>query len=166
MQLCHVLQYECRFKEAVEFMEACSSSWDSCLSFMYVCVMWWINVLKFYFFKWDLDAKKCCNYQAHTQLVACSSLLYGRSFSSWKNLRGIWPSYLEGVGKSWYFWTRGKFQVILTWPTDPALLKPGPNFYVKLGVLECHWVVFTGACSWPNGCIWGPSEDLSQTPDW
>jgi hypothetical protein len=33
--LCHVLQYECRFKEAVEFMEGCSSSWSSCSSFMY-----------------------------------------------------------------------------------------------------------------------------------
>ncbi|CAN7077962.1 unnamed protein product [Brassica oleracea var. botrytis] len=30
--LCHVLQTECRFKEAVEFMEACSASWDSCSS--------------------------------------------------------------------------------------------------------------------------------------
>ncbi|KAL6187151.1 hypothetical protein ACLB2K_043266 [Fragaria x ananassa] len=38
--LCHVLQYECRFKEAVEFMESCSSSWDSCLSFM-LTHNWW-----------------------------------------------------------------------------------------------------------------------------
>ncbi|KAF3590207.1 hypothetical protein DY000_02023524 [Brassica cretica] len=30
--LCHVLQTECRFKEAAEFMEACSASWDSCSS--------------------------------------------------------------------------------------------------------------------------------------
>jgi len=38
--LCHVLQYECRFKEAVEFMENCSSSWDSLSSFM--CTHnWW-----------------------------------------------------------------------------------------------------------------------------
>ncbi|KAG5521108.1 hypothetical protein RHGRI_033614 [Rhododendron griersonianum] len=34
--LCHVLQYECRFKEAVEFMEECSRSWGSLSSFMYV----------------------------------------------------------------------------------------------------------------------------------
>ncbi|CDY28450.1 BnaC07g12780D [Brassica napus] len=33
--LCHVLQTECRFKEAVEFMEACSASWDSCSSLRY-----------------------------------------------------------------------------------------------------------------------------------
>ncbi|KAK9277114.1 hypothetical protein L1049_006653 [Liquidambar formosana] len=38
--LCHVLQYECRFKEAVEFMEECSSSWCSCSSFMYTH-NWW-----------------------------------------------------------------------------------------------------------------------------
>ncbi|KAJ8773686.1 hypothetical protein K2173_006336 [Erythroxylum novogranatense] len=38
--VCHVLQYECRFKEAVEFMEACSSSWNSCLSFM-LTHNWW-----------------------------------------------------------------------------------------------------------------------------
>uniref|UniRef100_A0A2N9EC03 Tetratricopeptide repeat protein 38 n=1 Tax=Fagus sylvatica TaxID=28930 RepID=A0A2N9EC03_FAGSY len=37
--LCHVLQYECHFKEAVEFMEGCSSSWSSCLSFiLYTCI--------------------------------------------------------------------------------------------------------------------------------
>ncbi|TXG56429.1 hypothetical protein EZV62_017742 [Acer yangbiense] len=30
--LCHVLQYECRFKEAVQFMEECSSTWGSCHS--------------------------------------------------------------------------------------------------------------------------------------
>ncbi|XP_075656681.1 uncharacterized protein LOC142626860 [Castanea sativa] len=38
--LCHVLQYECRFKEAVEFMEGCSSSWSSCGSFM-LTHNWW-----------------------------------------------------------------------------------------------------------------------------
>ncbi|XP_065860910.1 uncharacterized protein [Euphorbia lathyris] len=38
--VCHVLQYECRFKEAVEFMEECSTSWSSCSSFM-VTHNWW-----------------------------------------------------------------------------------------------------------------------------
>ncbi|XP_061336972.1 uncharacterized protein LOC133284033 [Gastrolobium bilobum] len=38
--LCHVLQYECRFKEAVNFMEECSSSWSSCSSFM-LTHNWW-----------------------------------------------------------------------------------------------------------------------------
>ncbi|KAK4598344.1 hypothetical protein RGQ29_015709 [Quercus rubra] len=38
--LCHVLQYECHFKEAVEFMEGCSSSWSSCGSFM-LTHNWW-----------------------------------------------------------------------------------------------------------------------------
>ncbi|EFH64422.1 hypothetical protein ARALYDRAFT_893559 [Arabidopsis lyrata subsp. lyrata] len=33
-ELCHVLQHECRFKEAVEFMEALAESWPSCSSFM------------------------------------------------------------------------------------------------------------------------------------
>lgn len=32
--LCHVFQYECRFKEAVEFMEECSKSWAPLSSFM------------------------------------------------------------------------------------------------------------------------------------
>ncbi|KAK1420025.1 hypothetical protein QVD17_29537 [Tagetes erecta] len=32
--LCHVLQYECRFKEAVEFMDECSKSWGPLSSFM------------------------------------------------------------------------------------------------------------------------------------
>ncbi|KAM7251966.1 hypothetical protein ACFE04_023849 [Oxalis oulophora] len=32
--MCHVLQYDCRFKEAIEFMKECSSSWEPCSSFM------------------------------------------------------------------------------------------------------------------------------------
>lgn len=37
---CHVLQHQCRFKEAVDFMEGCSSSWNSCSSFM-LTHNWW-----------------------------------------------------------------------------------------------------------------------------
>ncbi|KAI3467416.1 hypothetical protein Pfo_024079 [Paulownia fortunei] len=38
--LCHVYQYECRFKEAVEFMNNCARSWSSLSSFMYTH-NWW-----------------------------------------------------------------------------------------------------------------------------
>ncbi|KAL8518841.1 hypothetical protein ACS0TY_009983 [Phlomoides rotata] len=38
--LCHVYQYECRFKEAVEFMNNCAQSWGSLSSFMYTH-NWW-----------------------------------------------------------------------------------------------------------------------------
>ncbi|KAI9111488.1 hypothetical protein K1719_017178 [Acacia pycnantha] len=38
--LCHVFQYECKFKEAVRFMEGCASSWSSCLTFM-LTHNWW-----------------------------------------------------------------------------------------------------------------------------
>ncbi|GAY36527.1 hypothetical protein CUMW_022700 [Citrus unshiu] len=38
--LCHVLQHNCCFKEAVQFMEECSSTWSSCSSFMYTH-NWW-----------------------------------------------------------------------------------------------------------------------------
>uniref|UniRef100_A0A1J3DKZ4 Tetratricopeptide repeat protein 38 n=1 Tax=Noccaea caerulescens TaxID=107243 RepID=A0A1J3DKZ4_NOCCA len=38
--MCHVLQHECRFKEAVKFMEGFSGSWPSCSSFMYTH-NWW-----------------------------------------------------------------------------------------------------------------------------
>ncbi|KAK4261210.1 hypothetical protein QN277_004240 [Acacia crassicarpa] len=38
--LCHVFQYECKFKEAVQFMEGCASSWSSCLTFM-LTHNWW-----------------------------------------------------------------------------------------------------------------------------
>ncbi|CAN8291670.1 unnamed protein product [Cochlearia groenlandica] len=38
--LCHVLQHECRFKEAVEFMEEFAECWPSCSSFMYTH-NWW-----------------------------------------------------------------------------------------------------------------------------
>jgi hypothetical protein len=36
VQLCHVFQQECRFREATEFMESCSPSWTACTSFLYV----------------------------------------------------------------------------------------------------------------------------------
>ncbi|CAE5958426.1 unnamed protein product [Arabidopsis arenosa] len=42
--LCHVLQTECRFKEAVEFMEGCSASWDSCSSLRYSHNWWHVAV--------------------------------------------------------------------------------------------------------------------------
>uniref|UniRef100_M4E7A3 Uncharacterized protein n=1 Tax=Brassica campestris TaxID=3711 RepID=M4E7A3_BRACM len=40
--LCHVLQHECQFKEAVEFMEELSESWHSCSSFLYTHNWWHI----------------------------------------------------------------------------------------------------------------------------
>lgn len=42
--LCHVLQTECRFKEAVEFMEGCAASWDSCSSLRYSHNWWHVAV--------------------------------------------------------------------------------------------------------------------------
>ncbi|XP_010552603.1 PREDICTED: tetratricopeptide repeat protein 38-like [Tarenaya hassleriana] len=42
--LCHVLQYECRFDEAVEFMEECSASWASCSSLRYSHNWWHVAV--------------------------------------------------------------------------------------------------------------------------
>ncbi|KAK8963154.1 hypothetical protein KSP40_PGU007586 [Platanthera guangdongensis] len=36
--------YNCRFKEAVEFMESCSSTWSSCSSFMYTHNWWHVAV--------------------------------------------------------------------------------------------------------------------------
>ncbi|XP_075480087.1 uncharacterized protein LOC142520820 isoform X3 [Primulina tabacum] len=38
--LCHVYQFDCRFKEAVEFMEDCARSWNSLSSFM-LTHNWW-----------------------------------------------------------------------------------------------------------------------------
>uniref|UniRef100_A0A7N0U0R5 Tetratricopeptide repeat protein 38 n=1 Tax=Kalanchoe fedtschenkoi TaxID=63787 RepID=A0A7N0U0R5_KALFE len=42
--LCHVLQFECRFKEAVEFMVECSPTWLSCLTFMYTHNWWHVGL--------------------------------------------------------------------------------------------------------------------------
>lgn len=38
--LCHVLQHECHYREAVDFMLSCSSTWNSCMSFMYTHCWW------------------------------------------------------------------------------------------------------------------------------
>ncbi|GAB2214125.1 hypothetical protein Droror1_Dr00018463 [Drosera rotundifolia] len=42
--LCHVLQQECRFDDAVQFMEECSSAWSSCSSFLYTHNWWHVAV--------------------------------------------------------------------------------------------------------------------------
>ncbi|ONK65462.1 uncharacterized protein A4U43_C07F37360 [Asparagus officinalis] len=42
--LCHVFQYDCRFKEAVDFMESCSYTWSSCSSFMFTHNWWHVAV--------------------------------------------------------------------------------------------------------------------------
>ncbi|EFH51067.1 predicted protein, partial [Arabidopsis lyrata subsp. lyrata] len=42
--LCHVLQHECRFKEAVEFMEALAKSWPSCSSFIRYSLKFFLRV--------------------------------------------------------------------------------------------------------------------------
>ncbi|AEE30780.1 Tetratricopeptide repeat (TPR)-like superfamily protein [Arabidopsis thaliana] len=42
--LCHVLQTECRFKEAVKFMEEHSDSWDSCSSLRFSHNWWHVAV--------------------------------------------------------------------------------------------------------------------------
>ncbi|CAH9095294.1 unnamed protein product [Cuscuta europaea] len=42
--LCHVYQYHCHFKEAVQFMEQCSSSWITLSSFMYTHNWWHVAV--------------------------------------------------------------------------------------------------------------------------
>ncbi|KAK4777877.1 hypothetical protein SAY87_018066 [Trapa incisa] len=42
--LCHVLHFECRFKEAVEFMEQCSETWSSCMSFMLTHNWWHVSL--------------------------------------------------------------------------------------------------------------------------
>ncbi|CAN8291658.1 unnamed protein product [Cochlearia groenlandica] len=42
--LCHVLQTQCCFTEAVEFMEGCSASWDSCSSLRYSHNWWHVAV--------------------------------------------------------------------------------------------------------------------------
>ncbi|XP_040967913.1 tetratricopeptide repeat protein 38 isoform X3 [Gossypium hirsutum] len=43
-QLCHVLQYKCQYKEAVQFMEECSNAWSSCSSFMLTHNWWHVAV--------------------------------------------------------------------------------------------------------------------------
>ncbi|KAH9606849.1 hypothetical protein KSS87_020257 [Heliosperma pusillum] len=61
--LCHVLQFECRFAEAVKFMEDCSPSWVSCTSFM--CTHNWWHVALCYLeghspIERVLDIYDCC----------------------------------------------------------------------------------------------------------
>ncbi|ONM07937.1 Tetratricopeptide repeat (TPR)-like superfamily protein [Zea mays] len=42
--LCHVFQQECRFREATEFMESCSPSWEACTSFLLTHNWWHVAV--------------------------------------------------------------------------------------------------------------------------
>ncbi|EXB63787.1 hypothetical protein L484_021058 [Morus notabilis] len=52
--MCHVLQNECRFKEAVDFMEGCSPSWDRISSFM-ITHNWWHVALCFLEGHWPIQ---------------------------------------------------------------------------------------------------------------
>lgn len=51
-------------------------------------------------------------YQVHSQLVACRSLLLGRSFSHYKSTRDLWQAYLARIGEKWLCAGRGISQYI------------------------------------------------------
>lgn len=95
--LCHVLQYRCHFKEAVEFMEACSPSWNDCLSFL-VTHNWWHVAL--------------CYLEANSPL---SKILEIYDNYIWKELEkpdAMGPDvYLNALGLMLRLFVRGEFDL-------------------------------------------------------
>ncbi|CAN4124353.1 unnamed protein product [Withania somnifera] len=95
--LCHVYQYECRFKEAVQFMEECSRTWSSLSSFMYTH-NWWHVAL--------------CYMEGHSPMEKVRDV-YDQNI--WKELERIDASpaevYLNAVGLLLRIYVRGGISV-------------------------------------------------------
>ncbi|XP_060214484.1 uncharacterized protein LOC132641488 isoform X1 [Lycium barbarum] len=95
--LCHVYQYECRFKEAVQFMEECSRTWSSLSSFMYTH-NWWHVAL--------------CYLEGHSPMEKVRDV-YDQKI--WKELERIDASpaevYLNAVGLLLRVYVRGGINV-------------------------------------------------------
>ncbi|XP_048318690.2 uncharacterized protein LOC107428789 isoform X2 [Ziziphus jujuba] len=90
--LCHVLQYECHFKEAVAFMEGCSSSWSSCSSFM-LTHNWWHVAL--------------CYLEGHSPIQKVLEL-YDQFI--WKELEKVDAIYPES-----YWYLEWHFDLLILW---------------------------------------------------
>uniref|UniRef100_M1C2D5 Tetratricopeptide repeat protein 38 n=3 Tax=Solanum tuberosum TaxID=4113 RepID=M1C2D5_SOLTU len=95
--LCHVFQYECRFKEAVQFMEECSRTWSSLSSFMYTH-NWWHVAL--------------CYMEGHSPMEKVRDV-YDQNI--WKELERIDASpaevYLNAVGLLLRVYLRGGINI-------------------------------------------------------
>ncbi|KAH0672048.1 hypothetical protein KY284_023135 [Solanum tuberosum] len=95
--LCHVYQYECRFKEAVQFMEECSRTWSSLSSFMYTH-NWWHVAL--------------CYMEGHSPMEKVRDV-YDQNI--WKELERIDASpaevYLNAVGLLLRVYLRGGINI-------------------------------------------------------
>ncbi|KAF3431388.1 hypothetical protein FNV43_RR26119 [Rhamnella rubrinervis] len=95
--LCHVLQYECHFKEAVEFMEACSSSWSSCSSFM-LTHNWWHVTL--------------CRLEGHSPIQKVLELYDQCIWKELEKVDAVYPEvYLNALGLLLRVYVRGEFDV-------------------------------------------------------
>ncbi|CAN4116228.1 unnamed protein product [Withania somnifera] len=95
--LCHVYQYKCRFKEAVQFMEECSRAWSSLSSFMYTH-NWWHVAL--------------CYMEGHSPMEKVRDV-YDQNI--WKELEKIDASpaevYLNALGLLLRIYVRGGINV-------------------------------------------------------
>ncbi|KAM0961770.1 hypothetical protein ACFX2I_020990 [Malus domestica] len=82
--MCHVLQYNCHFKEAVEFMEECSPSWNLCSSFM-LTHNWWHVAL--------------CYLEGHAPIQRIRDLYDHRIWKEWEKPDAARPEvYLNALG--------------------------------------------------------------------
>ncbi|XVE84929.1 hypothetical protein DITRI_Ditri17bG0051300 [Diplodiscus trichospermus] len=95
--LCHVLQYECCYKEAVQFMEECSSSWSLCSSFM-LTHNWWHVAL--------------CYLEGHSPIIKVREVY---DHHIWKELERIdavcAEVYLNALGLLLRVYVRGELDV-------------------------------------------------------
>ncbi|KAH7515851.1 hypothetical protein FEM48_Zijuj10G0070200 [Ziziphus jujuba var. spinosa] len=95
--LCHVLQYECHFKEAVAFMEGCSSSWSSCSSFM-LTHNWWHVAL--------------CYLEGHSPIQKVLELYDQCIWKELEKVDAIYPEvYLNAVGLLLRVYVRGEINI-------------------------------------------------------
>lgn len=149
--LCHVLQYECHFQEAVHFMEECSSSWSSCSSFMYTHNWWHVSL---------------CYLEGHFPM---SKVLEVYDNHIWKELERIDATlpevYLNALGLLLRVHVRGKLDIfgdrlrILA-----ACVRDEANWYLEwhLDVLILWALAFTGELSKAEDLLKGLKSRFSM----
>ncbi|KAE8698883.1 Tetratricopeptide repeat protein [Hibiscus syriacus] len=95
--LCHVLQYECRYKEAVQFMEECSKSWSPCSSFM-LTHNWWHAAL--------------CYLEGHSPITKVREIYDDRIWKELERTDAVPVEvYLNALGLLLRVYVRGKLDV-------------------------------------------------------
>ncbi|GLT86341.1 hypothetical protein SLE2022_044860 [Rubroshorea leprosula] len=148
--LCHVLQYECHFKEAVQFMEECSSSWTLCSSFM-LTHNWWHVAL--------------CYLEGHAPIEKIVEIYENRIWKELERSDSHVEVYLNALGLMLRVHVRGKSDVFNDHlKTLVACLTDQAYWYLEwhLDLLTLWALAFTGELSEAEDLLKGLQFRISK----